>query len=68
MENDLKGLFIGALLGAFVGWGLGIWLLTEPLFFRGDTILIGAISCGPCGYLWGEEFFDALLEFWRQLF
>lgn len=68
MENAIKGLIVGAALGAFVGLGLGLWLLAEPLFFPGDTMLIGGISCGLCGYLWGDEFFDTLLEYWRHLF
>ncbi len=68
MDNAIKGLIIGALLGAVAGLGVCVWLLTETWLFPGDTMVIGSLFCGTCGYLWGEDFFDALLEYWRHLF
>jgi hypothetical protein len=69
MINDaLKGLVIGAVLGALVGLAACVWIFTETLFFEGDTMVLGALMCGTGGYFWGEEFFDTLREYWRHLF
>jgi len=67
MENAIKGLIVGALLGAFFGC-VGYWLFTEEWMFPGNAIAVGALFCGCFGYLWGDDFFDALLEYWRHLF
>jgi hypothetical protein len=60
-----KGLWIGALLGALVGLGAGMWLFEHPLLFQGETILLGAILCGLAGFLFGGRFFEWLAECWH---
>lgn len=67
MGDAIKGMIVGAFLGAITGLGLGVWLLAETLFFPGDTMLAGAIVCGTCGYLWGDDFFDFVKDYWHLL-
>lgn len=64
MIDGIKGLFVGALLGAVAGLSVCVWLLTETLLFPGDTILLGAIIGTVCGYLWGDDFFDWVKDNW----
>lgn len=62
--DGIKGLIIGAVLGALVGLGVCVWLITETLLFPGDTMVAGALICGVCGYVWGDDFFDWLKDNW----
>ena len=69
LEDDVANAVTGMLLGAVVGAGLGlgtcIWLLSEPPWFPGDTILIGAVLCGGLGWWFGDGFIDCLKECWH---
>ncbi len=42
MSDAFKGAFIGILLGATGGLGVCLWILDDPMFFLGNTMLIGA--------------------------
>jgi hypothetical protein len=64
MLDAIKGLIIGAILGAVAGLGACIWLITETILFPGDTMVMGALFCGGLGYRYGDEFFEWLREHW----
>jgi hypothetical protein len=57
-----KGLWVGALLGGLAGLSVCTWLIEGTLLFPGDTILIGAVTCGIAGFLCGDAFFDWLKD------
>ncbi|MBX7168312.1 MAG: hypothetical protein K1X74_18395 [Pirellulales bacterium] len=65
MNDSVRGVLVGALIGALAGLGACIWILPETPFFPGDTILIGAVVCGVCGHRWGDSFFDWLRDHWH---
>lgn len=65
IANGIKGALIGALLGAMAGLGACIWLISTPLFFMGDIVLIAAAVCGLIGFVFGDRFLDWLNEVWR---
>ena len=66
MGDAIKGLIVGTFLGGIAGLGMCIWLFTENILFPGDTMVAGALICGTCGYIWGDEFFEWLKENWRR--
>ncbi len=66
MIDGIKGLFVGAILGGLVGLSVCVWLLSETLFFPGDTMVVGALICGYCGFRWGDDFFDWLKDYWHH--
>lgn len=67
-ENHLANVIRGTLLGAFVGVGLGLgactFIFDGTLFFTGDTVLVGAVTCGILGFFLGEGFIEWLKENW----
>lgn len=62
IKNVAAGVMLGALVGGLMGLGTCIFIFTEPPFFTGDTILIGAVVCGTLGYFLGEGFIEWLKE------
>ncbi len=64
MRDAVKGLILGAFLGGIAGLGACIWLITETLIFPGDTMVAGALICGVCGFVWGDEFFEWVRDHW----
>ena len=67
MGDAIKGALFGMLLGAGAGLGVCIWLIAEPIFFPGDTLLIGGGSGAVAGVIWGEDFFDFVKDYWWRL-
>lgn len=65
MGDVVKGLLLGLLLGASGGFGLGLWL--PLLLFPGDFLVAGALVGGVCGYIWGDDFFDWVKDYWHLL-
>ena len=67
-ENHIGNIIAGVLLGGLIGGGLGlgacIFIFDEPPFFTGDTVLIGALTCGVLGFFLGEGFIEWLKENW----
>jgi len=67
-ENHLANIITGVLLGAVVGGGIGlgacIFVFEGTLLFTGDTVLIGALTCGILGFFLGESFIEWLKENW----
>lgn len=65
MGDAAKGAFWGMLLGASIGLGVCVWLIVDPIFFTGDTVLIGGCVGALGGYFWGENFVEvAKALFW----
>jgi hypothetical protein len=64
MSDAVKGTFVGMFLGATGGLGVCTWILEEPLFFTGDTMLIGGVLGTVAGVIWGEDFFEFVKEYW----
>lgn len=64
LENVTMGIFLGALVGGGLGLGACIFIFDETLLFTGDTVLIGAVTCGALGYIFGEDFIEWLKENW----
>lgn len=64
IENIVVGTLLGALIGGGLGLGVCIYIFDEPPFFAGDTILIGAATCGTLGYFLGNGFIEWLKENW----
>lgn len=62
--DGLYGMLGGAVLGALGGLGVCMWIIDEPPFFQGDTILIGGVICGVLGFIFGESFLEWLKENW----
>jgi len=65
VRDVLKGLLLGAFLGASLGLGVCTFIIDDPLLFPGDTIAIGAAVFGTCGYVWGDDFFEWVKENWQ---
>ncbi len=65
--EGMKGLLIGAVLGAFSGLTGGVWFF-ESWFYVGVSTLVGALICGVAGFLWGDEFFEWLKDWWYWFF
>jgi len=67
-ENHVENIIAGVLLGAVVGGGIGlgacVFIFDEPPLFTGDTVLIGATTCGVLGFLLGDGFIEWLKENW----
>ncbi len=63
-RDGLIGACWGILIGGLGGVGVCTLLLTETLFFTGDTVLIGAAIFGVLGFLYGEPFLDWVKEIW----
>jgi hypothetical protein len=66
MSDAVKGAFYGVLIGATGGLGVCMWILEEPLFFTGDTMLIGGVLGAVAGMIWGDDFFDFISDFWSR--
>jgi hypothetical protein len=64
MSDAIKGAVVGLFLGATGGLGVCMWILEEPLFFTGDTMLIGGVLGTVAGVIWGEDFFEFVKEYW----
>lgn len=56
--SAVYGAIVGAVIGAGGGWFVGAYVNSEPPFFPGDTILIGAVVFGVLGYVFGHRFID----------
>lgn len=65
-SEGLRGLLVGAPLGALIGLSACVWMIEGTWLFPGDTILIGAMGCGVAGFLWGESFFEWLSDWWHR--
>jgi hypothetical protein len=65
MGEVVKGLLLGALLGTGGGFGLSWWW--SPLLFPGDFVVAGAVVGGVCGFIWGDDFFDWIRDYWHLL-
>ncbi|MEZ6061965.1 MAG: hypothetical protein R3C19_16595 [Planctomycetaceae bacterium] len=57
---------VGGFIGATMGLGVCVYLLSFTILFPGDTIVAGAIICGTFGFIYGEPFLDWLLENFRH--
>lgn len=66
LGNVIVGTFFGALAGGGLGLGACMYLFDDPPFFTGDTILIGAVVCGPLGFFLGARFIEWLKENWLE--
>jgi hypothetical protein len=62
--NVVAGVLLGALVGAGFGLGACVFVFEDTLLFLGDTVLLGALTCGVLGYFLGEEFIEWLKENW----
>jgi hypothetical protein len=67
MADAIKGVLVGVLFGGLSGLGVCVFLIEGTLFFPGDTIAIGAVSCGLLGYFLGDTFFEWLRDNWWNL-
>ncbi len=57
-----RGVLAGVGLGGLSGLGVCIWLLDTPVVFSGDTMLLGAVLLGTCGWFWGDDFIEWVKE------
>jgi len=58
IASAVYGAIAGAVIGAGGGWFVSSWVLSDPLYFPGDMILIGAVVFGFLGYVFGHRFID----------
>lgn len=58
---------LGLGIGAFAGLGVCTWILEGTLLFPGDTIAVGAVTCGVLGFAYGEPFLDWMLDHWSKI-
>jgi hypothetical protein len=63
-RNLVAGVFFGALAGGGLGLGACVFIFSDPPFFTGDTILIGAIAGGLLGLWLGAGFVEWMKENW----
>lgn len=66
MSDAVKGLLLGLFLGATGGLGVCMYILEEPFFFTGDTMLIGGVLGAVAGLIWGDDFFDFVRDHWMR--
>lgn len=64
LANTLTGVLLGALIGGGLGLGACMYVFDGTLFFTGDTVLFGAVTCGTLGFFFGEDFIESLKQNW----
>lgn len=62
--NGIMGAAWGVLIGGLMGLGVCMFIIDEPPFFPGDTIVIGAAACGVLAFFIGEPFLVWIKDNW----